>query len=266
MKQLNCEICGSTGLVKQDGMFVCQSCGTKYSTEEAKKLMIEGTVEVTGTVKVDTSDELSNLYQIARRAKNDNNSENAAKYYDMILVKDPMSWEASFYVVYFKAMGCTIAQIQSAGQSVKNCIDSVLRLIKDYVDEEESQAKAIADVALHCTLISDMLYNATVNNYNNNKFGSRRVQSNFLTEVIIDCLITADIMGTLGDKVDFLFRGYEEFHSIATSAWKNCITKCHKILLLGAGSPSKAHFKSIEVIEEYTAKVQKYDRNYKSPI
>lgn len=105
MKQLTCEMCGSTDLMKQDGVFVCQSCGTKYSVEEAKKMMVEGTVDVTGsTVKVDTSGELANLYQIARRAKDDNNGENAAKYYDMVLMKDPTSWEASFYVVYFKAM------------------------------------------------------------------------------------------------------------------------------------------------------------------
>ena len=55
MKQLTCEMCGSTDLVKQDGVFVCQSCGCKYSVEEARKMMIEGTVEVTGTVKVDNT-------------------------------------------------------------------------------------------------------------------------------------------------------------------------------------------------------------------
>ena len=27
MKQLTCEMCGGTDLVKQDGVFVCQSCG-----------------------------------------------------------------------------------------------------------------------------------------------------------------------------------------------------------------------------------------------
>ena len=46
MKQLTCEMCGSTDLIKQDGVFVCQTCGCKYSVEEAKKMMIEGTVEV----------------------------------------------------------------------------------------------------------------------------------------------------------------------------------------------------------------------------
>ena len=81
MKQLTCEMCGSTDLMKQDGVFVCQSCGTKYSVEEAKKMRVEGTVEVTGsTVKVDTSTELANLYQLARRARDDNNSEDAEKY------------------------------------------------------------------------------------------------------------------------------------------------------------------------------------------
>lgn len=44
MKQLTCEMCGSTDLMKQDGVFVCQSCGTKYSVEEAKKMMVEGNV------------------------------------------------------------------------------------------------------------------------------------------------------------------------------------------------------------------------------
>ena len=38
MKALTCEMCGSTNLLKDNGVFVCQSCGTKYSVEEAKKM------------------------------------------------------------------------------------------------------------------------------------------------------------------------------------------------------------------------------------
>lgn len=44
MKVLACEICGSNDLVKQEGLFVCQYCGAKYSLEEARKMMVEGTV------------------------------------------------------------------------------------------------------------------------------------------------------------------------------------------------------------------------------
>ena len=56
MKKLTCEMCGGTDLIKQDGVFVCQSCGCKYSVEEARKLMIEGTVYIQGTVVIDHTD------------------------------------------------------------------------------------------------------------------------------------------------------------------------------------------------------------------
>ena len=64
MKRLTCEMCGSNDVIKQEGLFVCQSCGTKYSVEEAKKMMIEGTVEVQGSVSIDTSKTESNYLTI----------------------------------------------------------------------------------------------------------------------------------------------------------------------------------------------------------
>lgn len=97
MKQLTCEMCGSTDLMKQDGVFVCQSCGCKYSVEEAKRMMVEG------TVKIDNSKKIENLYMLARQAKESDDAENAEKYYDLIKQEDPNSWEACFYNVYFRA-------------------------------------------------------------------------------------------------------------------------------------------------------------------
>ena len=39
MKKMVCEICGSQTIRKENGVFVCQECGTEYSVEEAKKLL-----------------------------------------------------------------------------------------------------------------------------------------------------------------------------------------------------------------------------------
>jgi DNA-directed RNA polymerase subunit M/transcription elongation factor TFIIS len=39
MKQLVCTLCEKSDIIKKDGVFVCQSCGVKYSLEEAKKMM-----------------------------------------------------------------------------------------------------------------------------------------------------------------------------------------------------------------------------------
>ena len=41
MKKMICEICGSQKIKKDNGVFVCQDCGTEYSLEEAKKLLKE---------------------------------------------------------------------------------------------------------------------------------------------------------------------------------------------------------------------------------
>lgn len=95
MKALTCEMCGSTNLIKQDGVFVCQQCGTKYSVEEARKMMVEGTVSVQGTVSVDNSQRLENLYILGRRAIQ-NKSIEGVDYYKRILEMDPYSKEAIF--------------------------------------------------------------------------------------------------------------------------------------------------------------------------
>lgn len=258
MKQLTCEMCGSTDLLKQDGVFVCQSCGTKYSVEEAKKMMGEGTVEVQGTVKVDNSDELKNLYQIARRAKNDNNGANAAKYYDMILVKDPTSWEASFYLVYFKAMECKIAEIQSASISISNCIDSVLGLIKNHVKESDEQEKAVNEVALRCMLISEMLYNGAKNHYTGIDL---QIRSNYTQEMLNNCCAARDIMYILGDNIDSIFENNINLHQTAVSAWKDGIEKHKGVMTYFAQKETNK-----QIIIKYVDKIKQYDSTYTAPV
>ena len=51
-----------------------------------------------------SSDELDRLYQVAHRAKDSDNYEEAAKYYGMIYQNDPNSWEACFYSLYYSTM------------------------------------------------------------------------------------------------------------------------------------------------------------------
>ena len=88
MKQLTCKMCGSTELLKQEGVFVCQTCGTKYSVEDAKKLVIEGTVNVGGTVKIDESDKISKYMHLAITALNSKKYSECVAYCNKILEID----------------------------------------------------------------------------------------------------------------------------------------------------------------------------------
>lgn len=109
MKRLTCEMCGSTDLVKENGLFVCQSCGCKYSVEEAKKLMIEGTVQVEGTVKIDNSDMVETYRDMAHNAYVAGNTEEAYQYYLKVLEIDPTDYMSIFYKGMCRGWQTTIA-------------------------------------------------------------------------------------------------------------------------------------------------------------
>lgn len=87
MKQIVCEVCGSNDLVKEDGCFICQYCGAKYSPEEAKRLIVEvnGKVDVSGSkVTVDNTSFVERSLENARRAKAKEDWEECEKYYNMV--------------------------------------------------------------------------------------------------------------------------------------------------------------------------------------
>ena len=57
MKKMVCEICESQKIKKENGVFICQECGTEYSVEEAKKLLkevSENAVDYTESADVST--------------------------------------------------------------------------------------------------------------------------------------------------------------------------------------------------------------------
>ncbi len=251
MKQLTCEMCGSTDLVKQDGIFVCQSCGTKYSVEEAKKMMVEGTVDVTGsTVKVDTSEKLKNLYEIARRAKKDNNSEQAAKYYDMILQEDPKSWEASFYSVYYSAMQCKIADIASAAQSVENSVKSTVSLIAANVPAEKQYA-ALADITIYALSIASMLYSAAKQHYDGIDI---QIKNKYLQEFFSRAGSSISIMAAVGNSIEQHFSSNQQIMKLAIQAWKQAISTERGYMIYHRDKTTANKY-----ITFYAEKIAKYD-------
>lgn len=162
MKALVCEMCGSQELVKEGRNVVCQNCKTKYDPEEAKKLL----VEVSGSVQIDNSKKLENLYKLARRAKQENNETDAANYYAQISLEDPDSWEAQFYKVYFTAMKTNIAGISSAANSVKNAGISALKLIRDSDESDIQKKKNISELIEKICIFRLLLTSSAEKHYN----------------------------------------------------------------------------------------------------
>lgn len=146
MKAIVCELCGSNDFVKEGDYFVCQSCGTKYSVEDAKKMMIEGTVDVQGIVKVDNSDFVEKSLKNARRAKQKEDWEETQKYYNIVEQNDPSNIEAIFYSCYGKAKSSLIDSDIFKREAAFNTLQKCISIIDDNFSlEKEEENKAIIE-------------------------------------------------------------------------------------------------------------------------
>ena len=263
-----CEMCGSSNLIKQNGVFVCQSCGIKYSLEEARKLMAGGTVDIVKTANVKIavpqpqmptppdpgramSEKLKNLYTLARRAKDENNSENAEKYYGLILLEDPESWEANFYQIFYKAMSCKIAEIDSAATSVERCLKNVLDLITREPDEGKRN-DAFSEVTDKATDIAAMLANAASNHFENI---DSEIKSQYTQDYINNILSSAQICYTLGDLLDSMNQT-----NLSHFSWKTAINihvNCIQYL-----EDKNAHK---NVLDKYASMIRRTEPGYVLP-
>lgn len=140
MKRLQCEMCGSTELIKQDGVFVCQLCGVKYSVEEARKMLIEGVVDVSGsTVKIDNSAVVENYIPIAQNALNAGNYTEAEVYCNKLIEEDfsnVLAWKIkSMAVIHFEdRMGESGKYLNKAIGLNNGNKDEIIAEVVSYVD------------------------------------------------------------------------------------------------------------------------------------
>ena len=81
MKTMVCEMCGGNELVKSNGVYTCQHCGTKYDMEEARKLI----VEVSGNVSVNGIASADNLMDRAQEFLSMGDYARASEYVERVL-------------------------------------------------------------------------------------------------------------------------------------------------------------------------------------
>lgn len=90
-------MCGSNNLIKQDGVFVCQNCLTKYTVEEAKKIMIDGPIEIAGTVNIDTSKKENNLVVLVESQIKAENYKDAYETSMKLIETNSSIWQGWLY-------------------------------------------------------------------------------------------------------------------------------------------------------------------------
>lgn len=266
MKTLRCEMCNGTDLVKEDGVYVCMYCGTKYSVEDARKLMIEGTVDVTGSaVKIDNSKKLSNLYQLARRATTSADAKAALSYYEAILIEDPNSWEATIYASFLKYKDCKCYELFILANQMMKSTNVALFQIKKYVEPSDYCAalRAIEKVSSLCDMFSRFVYDNAIQYYYNASNPKGNFKDTFLAAV--------QIMYNLGNSLVYYFGDNERVCKVdATAAWNAGIQMSLDAMENGQVCAifllDSTIWKDVEnAILTYADKIKQYDPSYQAP-
>ena len=235
MKQLTCEMCGSTDLLKQDGVFICQTCGCKYSVEEARKMMVEGTVDVKGTVKVDRSSEVNSILKNADTTYSDGNYNEAFDLYSQVLNIDPDNSHAIIY----RAMS-------SAWQStVKDCRINEINRASERAFKLQHQlhgdSKEYFDFCYDATLKIAPLINAIANMYIN-YYNKAKPRNYSITGAIATAGISQEVRNTmeLGTKnscivssnvITYVLNGVEDFSEASEGLWTVLHNMAHNCIV-----------------------------------
>ena len=265
MKQLTCEMCGSTDLMKQDGVFVCQSCGTKYSVEEAKKMMVE----------IDNSKKMANLYERARRSLEVDDLEHAAEYYKQILDEVPNDWEAYFYSYLGETTSFTNSQAGSVAAKLGSTIPAAydMAVETDNADEAAERVKLISEKTAGRLAGIASTGAALLSQYGGGNILSPagKVNSNMYKNLrptaqntIVNCVIAFD---PLIEKVEALYKDGKISEEVYKESMLSMLRVKYNIANMDFSPSAGLTEKMIknEAIQEYAQKIKKLDPDFKMP-
>ena len=208
MKQIVCEVCGSNDLVKEDGCFICQYCGAKYSPEEAKRLIVEvnGKVDVSGSkVTVGNTSFVERSLENARRAKAKEDWEECEKYYNMVEQYEPTNIEAIFYSSYGKARMALVDSDRFKREQKIKVLKNSISVIDDNYDNspDKYEENKVLIQNINADLLSMMNSSFVMNTVNNGNYTSN--DSSYTFDMFIELSLgmiesIEHIIGVITDK------------------------------------------------------------------
>ncbi|SCH70961.1 Uncharacterised protein [uncultured Ruminococcus sp.] len=208
MKQIVCEVCGSNDLVKEDGCFICQYCGAKYSPEEAKRLIVgvNGKVDVSGSkVTVDNTSFVERSLENARRAKAKEDWEECEKYYNMVEQYEPTNIEAIFYSSYGKARMALVDSDRFKREQKIKVLKNSISVIDDNYDNspDKYEENKVLIQNINADLLSIMNSSFVMNTVNNGNYTSN--DSSYTFDMFIELSLgmiesIEHIIGVITDK------------------------------------------------------------------
>ena len=229
MEQIRCAKCRSIDVVVDGKICTCKSCGAKWILDDG----------------------VSNLYIIARRAKENRDFKTAQMNYEAILKERPNDWEALFYALYCREVEPKIKDIPVALNRINICLHSVFDIIqKDLVGVE--QEDAIYEIVEDVTSFATGAYNSA----HNFKWGNfeATLMNNDLAQLYIDASnASVSLLLNLAIEIEDRFSNDAKYKNILHDIY---VDKLEKIFV-----QCRAYLDAA-IISTVYARVDKYDPQF----
>ena len=203
------------------------------------------------------NEQLEKYLKLARRAREENNSEDAKRYYDMVRTEDPDNVEARYFYAYYRVWDGKKGECYGNFVDFCKVFSTVVRSVSEWeveMSEKESLIQAIlpsaSGMVLSVRKIQTELWEASskaqnttdANKYNGQK---KKVEKSGI-----------EMMYALGDDIAKYFADNETLKAVKLSAWKK-----------GAEFNQQFPYCGIDktAIETYVAKIKQIEPSYEPP-
>lgn len=196
--------------------------------------------------------------KLARTAREENNTEDAKRFYDMVRIDDPENGEAKFFFQYFALYEGANKEIASRFSKLVNTLESTVTLIANSADSDEEKMEALTAVV---NAYVPMTW--SLNRYMNHlTVGTGSNQQKVLPASDIAGAGIRGVSGlyNLGDAIEKVYGDNAAAMALAVSAWKEAIS-CHQKWY----SYKINGKKNAEIVPVYADKIKKIEPAYEIP-
>ena len=198
--------------------------------------------------------ETNKYLKLARTAREEGNTEDAKKFYDIVRTEDPENGEAKFFYPFFALYEGTNGEIAKRFQNLTNVLEPAVKLVALSAETDEEKAEVIRAMVKEYTPLTWSL-----NRYMNTlTVGSGQNQTRVLSSRDITAAGEAGVIGLyrLGDAIAKYFSDRPEILSLAVTPWKEGVSLQQKWY---------AYKYDGKKPEEYAEKIKKIEPSYEMP-
>ena len=193
--------------------------------------------------------------KLARTAREEDNTEDAKRYYDMVRTDDPENGEAKFFFAFYSLYEGKNGEIPKRFSNLCGGLKSSIKLVKES-DSDEAEKLSIISAILGAFVPETWANNRYMNNKNHEtKVGDSYVTVFSNSQITSVCKERMATLKDIGDYVASIYSSSPEGMKLAASAWKEYVSLAQKWYAYAPKGDA----------ETYAAKIQAVDPSYELP-